>query len=266
MKTRHSPILLAVLLVIGLVAPAAHAEDGHARATILHGVPDLTVDVYVAGDLLIEGFAPGESFGPAELPAGDYEVEIRPAGADPESDPAIADTIALPAGANATAIAHLDAEGAPTLSAFANDTSQIPTGQTRIVVRHTAAFGPVDILAGDEPVITDLAHGGEELLEVPAGTYEVAVTAAGDPATEALRATLDLREGTSYIVHAIGDPGAGSFDVLLQVIDGLHAAPSEVPTGTGPIEDGRGALLLLVLLVAAVLPAGVAVRARAARR
>jgi hypothetical protein len=234
-------IPLTMLAVMLVAAPASASEHDTGTVTVLHGVPGLDVDVYADGEPLIEGFAPGDSFGPTELPADDYEITVFPAGEDPEGDPAIAADVTVPAGVNATAIAHLDADGAPTLSVFVNDTSQIPAGDARLVVRHTAAFGPVDVLANDDPVIEGLTNPNEsDALEVPADSYDVAVTAAGDPGTEALRADLALEEGTAYFVHAIGDPGEDTFDVLVQTIDGLHTAPAEVHTGSGGLVAESG--------------------------
>ena len=45
----------------------------------------------------------------------------------------------VPAGANATVVAHLDADGNPTLTPFVNDTSATGPGEARLTVRHTAA-------------------------------------------------------------------------------------------------------------------------------
>ena len=56
----------------------------------------------------------------------------------------------IPAGANATLAAHLDAQGDPTLTAFVNDTSEVPAGQARLTVRHVAAAPAVETAKGEE--------------------------------------------------------------------------------------------------------------------
>src|SRR3712207_7358527 len=53
--------------------------------------------------------------------------------------------VEVPAGANATVVAHLDADGNPVLTPFVNDASPTEAGQARLVVRHTAAAPPVDV-------------------------------------------------------------------------------------------------------------------------
>ncbi|WP_425454185.1 DUF4397 domain-containing protein [Geodermatophilus normandii] len=58
----------------------------------------------------------------------------------------------MPAGANATVAAHLTADGRPALTPFVNDTSAVPAGQGRVVVRHVAAAPAVDVRAGGQVV------------------------------------------------------------------------------------------------------------------
>lgn len=246
--------LLPVVALATLgIAPAAFADDHVGTVTVLHGVPGLDVDVYADGDPLIEDFTPGDQFGPTELPAGDYDIAVRAAGDAPDTDPAIAATLTVEAGMDATAVAHLDADGQPTITPFVNDTSQIPAGEARLVVRHTAAFGAVDVLAGGDAIVSGLDNPDEAALELPADTYDVAVTAAGDPGTEAFSGELPLEEGTAYLVHAIGDPGADSFDLLVQTIDGLHSSPSSVETGSGGLAADRGPSAVGIGLFVALL-------------
>lgn len=228
----------AVLAMAAFAMPAAAQSTG--TVTVLHGVPGLTVDVYANGDELIPNFEPGSKFGPADLPAGDYELAVRPAGAAADSEPAISGSATLPAGANASIVAHLTADGTPTLSVFVNDTSEIDAGQARLVVRHTAAFGAVDVLAGGNAIFEGVTNPNEGTVEVAAGSYDVAVTAAGDPATTAFSGPLSLEAGTAYLVHAIGDPSADTFDLLVQTIGGLDTEVLGVSTGSGGLaaEDG----------------------------
>src|SRR5688572_24867147 len=107
-------------LVLAMAAAPAYAQDGDSSVSVLHGVPGLTVDVYVNGEEAIPDFAPGTLTDPMMLPAGSYDIAVYPDGADPETeDPAIsAEGLEVPGGANLTLVAHLDAEGTPMLSAF----------------------------------------------------------------------------------------------------------------------------------------------------
>ena len=65
------------LVTMAGVAPATAAESG-AMLSVLHGVPDLTVDVYVNDELTIDDFTPGTLAGPLELPAGTIRSRSPP--------------------------------------------------------------------------------------------------------------------------------------------------------------------------------------------
>jgi hypothetical protein len=245
----------------------AAAQANAATVTVLHGVPGLTVDVYVNGDLTLEGFEPGTITDPLELPAGDYDIEIREAGADPESDPAISGSASVGDDTNASVIAHLDEAGAPTLSVFVNDVSQIGAGDARVTVRHTAAAPTVDILADGSPLIEGLSNPDEAGADVPAGTYSVAVAPEGT--TDAVLGPTDLTldAGTAYFVYAIGSAEEESLDLLVQTVSGLGAAPNGAPAGNSGLaaEEAFPVWLaaLLALAVAGLAGSGVAlVRAR----
>lgn len=229
-----------------LLAPtAAVADSSGGQVTVVHGVPGLEVDVWANGDPLLQGFAPGTVTDPVDLPAGTYDLEIYPAGTDPEgNDPAIAGSAEVTDGLNASIAAHLDADGNPTLSVFANDTSSIEAGQARLTVRHTAAAGAVDILAGGDPLFEGVENPAEGVTTVPADSYDVAVNAAGTDTEVAAVPGFELAEGANTIVYAIGTPGE-DFELLVQTISGLHSSPDGVPAGSAGLAASSGDALAL---------------------
>ncbi|WP_336921148.1 DUF4397 domain-containing protein [Aquipuribacter sp. SD81] len=224
----------AALLPLAFAAPAAASGSDDAQVAVFHGVPGLTVDVYANGDVLLEDFEPGTITDPVELPAGSYELEVFPAGADAEAeDPAISATADVPAGANITVAAHLDEGGTPTLTPFVNDVSGLDAGDARLTVRHTAAAPAVDVRAGGDPVIEGLTNPNEETLELPAGSVSADVVLAGTDTVAIGPADLDLAEGVSTIVYAWGSAEDENLALAVQTIDGLESSPSGVPSGTG---------------------------------
>lgn len=233
---------LAGTAALGLAAlgalPAAAATDGNAQLSVLHGVPDLVVDVYVNGELTLDDFEPGDLAGPLALPAGTYSVAITAADAADASAPAIGPVdLPLMAGMNYTAVAHLDAAGAPTATLFTNDISQTAAGQGRLTVRHTAAAPAVDVLAGGTAVITNLSNPAEQVLNLPAGTVSAAVAATGTTAPVIGPADVPVTEGTSTIVYAWGSLEANNLQLAVQTIDGLHSSPAGVPSGELGLAD-----------------------------
>lgn len=242
-------ITIAGGIALALTAVPAQADDHESSVSVLHGVPGLTVDVYVNGEEAIPDFAPGTLTDPLTLAAGSYDIAVYADGDEPGSaDPAIqVEGLEVPGGANLTLVAHLDAEGAPTLSAFANDTSQLGAGEARLTVRHTAAAPEVDVRAGGEPVIEGLANPDEQVLDLPAGTVSADVVAAGTDTVVLGPADLELAEGTNTIVYAWGSLGDGNLDLAVQSIDGLHGDPAGVPSGEDPAQGLLGNSALWVL-------------------
>lgn len=271
MKT-ISAVVVALFGLLALALPAQAQDTG--TVTVIHGVPGLTVDVYVNGELTLEGFEPDTVTDPLELPAGDYEIDIRPAGEPADSDPAISGSATLPAGANASIVAHLDADGNPTLGVFVNDTAATEAGQGRLVVRHTAAAPAVDVLAGGEAVFTDLSNGNEASADLPVGTVSASVAAAGTTDPVIGPADVPVVEGQSTIVYAVGSLEDGNLDVLVQTINvgavaaAEGAAPGEpapevVPAGDSGLAVDDDSLPVAGIALAAIAGVGILFSARA---
>lgn len=140
---RRSLYTVGAVLVVGAAAaaaPATAAESSDASLSVLHGVPDLTVDVYVNGALTLDNFTPGTLAGPLSLPVGSYQLAITAADATDASAPVIGPVdVSLAAGGNYTATANLDAAGTPTANFYTNDVSAVEAGKSRLTVRHVAA-------------------------------------------------------------------------------------------------------------------------------
>lgn len=159
----------------GRIIFAGGNNDGTSQVTVVHAVAGLNVDVYVDGQLLLRGFRPGQVSDPLTLDAGDYRVVIVERGGDPNDNPAIDETVTVPANQNISLVAHLDADGNPTLSTFINDVStSLSRNKTRIIIRHVAAAPEVDALIHHTDggrfvweTILNISNGEQASLEVP---------------------------------------------------------------------------------------------------
>lgn len=220
---------LAVLVVV----PAGAQTDSDVY--VLHGIPGVTVDVYVNGALTLDSFEPEDIAGPLSLPAGDYDIDIFAEAAtasetsSARSDAAVIDvTAAVPGGESVSVIAHLDAAGAPTLTAFVNDLSDTARNEGRVTIRHTAEAPAVDIIAGGAAVapFTNLTNGTEAVADLPAGDYPTGIAAAGSTG-ELVPAPVTATAGTNLVVYAIGSLGS-SFTLITQSFDGLLPDTSDV--------------------------------------
>lgn len=138
-KLAITGLAVGVLLAAGASAPAMAVDSGKSDLSVLHGVPGLTVDVYVNGVNTLDDSAP--VLGPID--------------------------ITLAADMSYTAVAHLDAAAAPTVSLFTNDISATAAGEGRLTVRHVAAAPAVDILADGSAVFTSLENPDEVMADLP---------------------------------------------------------------------------------------------------
>ena len=230
---------LAVTAALAFAGPAQAAE-GDAQLSVLHGVPGLTVDVWVNGERTLDDFAPSTLAGPLALPAGSYDIAITAADAADASAPVIGPvTVDLAAKGNYTAVANLGADGKPTANLFTNDVSQIAAGKGKLTVRHTAAAPAVDVLAGGSAVISNLSNPKEKTLTLDPGTVPAAVAATGTTQPVIGPADVSVKEGTHTIVYAWGSLADKNLQLAVQTIDGLHSAPGSVPGGrSGAADDG----------------------------
>jgi hypothetical protein len=266
---RHRLLGLAAalaLLAVGLgVAPASAA--GTATVSVLHAVPGVTVDVYANGQKLLSDFTPGSLTDPMSVPAGSYDIAVLPAGADPSTTRPAAEAkgVSVPAGANATLAANLDAQGKPTLNAFVNDVSAVPAGKARVTVRHVAAAPAVDVRANGTPVITGLTNPDEKTLVVAAGTVKADVVLAGTSTVALGPADLNLAEGTSTVVYAWGSQSAG-YELAVQQLSGMSSPPSGVPAGSGGLVTEHVPALVVGVSLAGLVVAGAAGLRLATRR
>ena len=245
----HASSFAALAVVsLGLAAPATADAGQDAVLSVMHGVPDTPVDVWVDDELTVDDFQPGDMAGPLDLPAGTYSVAITAPDAEDTSEPVIGPVdLDLEAGGNYTAVAHLDAEGAPTATLFTNDLSATAAGEGRLTVRHTAAAPAVDVLAGGEAVISGLENPDEESLDLPAATAGTTDPVLGPTDVE-------VADGVDTIVYAWGSLDDDTLAVATQTIDGLHSAPGGVPAGISGLaadQAGQNGLISPVVLVSA---------------
>ncbi len=266
MRIRTLAVAATALAAVSLAAPAS-ADDDVAMLSVLHAIPDTPVDVYVDGELTLDDFEPGDLAGPLELPGATYSVAITAADASDDSDPVLGPIdLPLENGGNYTAVAHLDADGEPTATLFENDITPTAAGEGRLTVRHTAAAPAVDVLAGDEVVVSALENPDEATLDLPAGTISASVAAAGTTDPVLGPADVTVAEGELTIVYAWGSLEDDNLALATQTVTGLHDAPGGVPTGQVQVpEEQSAAPLLLVGGVALLLLVAVGLRRRSLR-
>lgn len=226
--------VLAALLVAVMTAPATAQQPtpapppAPAQVTVVHAFRGLVADVYLDGQRQLEGFSPERLAGPLPVPAGAHEVAVYEAGQGPPSTPVLSETVELEPGTNVSAVVHPGAEGEARLSVYTNDTSPLASGTSRLVVRHAAGFGPLQVLLDGVSLGGEVESGDEAAQQLPAGGHQTAVVAAGEPVLTPVEVTAAEGEGT--ILYLIGS--GESLGWLSQTVEGMETTPAGVPTGT----------------------------------
>jgi hypothetical protein len=237
-------VALAAALFVPLLASASSADPapGTSNVLIVHGLPldgsGTLVDVYIeaggaprSGPPELSGFAFGQTVGPVAVPEGSYTVYIALAGTDTV---AITQNLDIPAGLNLSAVASFIPDGggfAPGINVFVDDLSRPADGTGRVSVRHAAAFGAVDVLVNDRfgnvgPVwLQDVVNPNQADLDVPTGQYIANIYPDGST-TKAANFWAQVQSRKLTAVYAVGDPDAGTFQLLQIKQKAVDSAPA----------------------------------------
>jgi hypothetical protein len=223
MKVRLTRAACVALGASGLltltVIPAAQtatASASGATVSVFHGIPGATVDIYANGNRLLSGVTPGTLSRPLSLTAGSYDIKIVRAGAPSTSTPVVEKKVNLANGSNDSLTANLTASGQPALNAFVNDVSSLPTGQSRLIVRHVAAAPAVDVRADGKKLFTGLKNPGQAQAEVAAGTVNADIVLAGTNTVVLGPTQLNLTRATGTVVYAWGSAANDTLALKVQ--------------------------------------------------
>jgi hypothetical protein len=186
---------------------------------VVHASPDApAVDVYVDGNKALTGLAFGHVSGWVALPAGEHRVQVTATGTEAMASVIDATVKLAPDTAYEVAATGLLAQIAPQVYPVdLRDVVANPTPTARIRVVHASPDAPnVDIaIKGGKVLIHDLAFPkASDYLEVPAGTYDLEVRAAGTSQVALNLPGVKLEPGTVATFYAIGLVGDGTLSVL----------------------------------------------------
>ena len=234
------------------------AADDSAQIVVVHGVPDLEVDILVDGAAALEGVN-FTDIAVTELPAGSYDLGVAPAGT---TDAVLsADGVEVEDGVSYSVIAHLDADGNPTLSLEVNETNE----GAGIQVFHTAAFGAVDILPTEATGLEGVTNGQNAFVATGAGDVEgVGVAAAGESEAAIDLGTVTVPEDTSVLAYAVGalPDDAADDDAADDDADELEAPAAEHSPGEAGLASSAMPVWVAALMALGALSIAVPVVAR----
>jgi len=211
---------LGLMAALALTAACSDSNENtapQARLRVVHASPDApNVDVYVDGAKVLTNVAYKAASGYLSVPAGSHNVKVNATGT---ATTVIDVTSTLAAGSDYTAMAtDFVADITPLLLA---DTNTAPAaGKVKVRLVHAApSAGVVDIyvtvpgadLATATPTLTNIPFQAVSgYLEVPAGDYQVRITAAGTKTVALDSGTLTLAAGQIRTGVALDNTGGGA--------------------------------------------------------
>jgi hypothetical protein len=262
-------IFMLSLLALSALAilPAAAQEDASVR--IAHFSPDAPpVDIYVDGEVAVEGLQFTELTELIELPAGTYSIAVAPAGTSLEDAVIGPMEWAVEAGTYTTIAALGSLEnGTLTVTVFPEDFGSTTDGQARITFLHTIeGESGLDLYGSGQQLVQNIRYPDAEAgrdgaftREIPVGLYDFDATIAEN--RDAVVREVDdvqIQEGESYLIVALG-PQSNEGTLLVLGRDGnsleeegtegetpaepeATEAPAEAETSEPVATDGTGML------------------------
>jgi hypothetical protein len=124
-------VLLLLALSVGVVG--AQTDNDQAQLRVVHAAPDVgDVDVYVDGELAIEGLAYTDATDFVSLGEGEYAIQVTAAGGD-AADAVIDTMLELGSGDMVTVVAHGSGDDVDVFTVD-HDWDDPSDGQARIVL------------------------------------------------------------------------------------------------------------------------------------
>jgi len=261
---------LACALAAAVAVPVPAAAQTGAFLRLAHLSPDTpSVDVTVSpfgtaeGSQVVKGVGYGDVSEYQRIEPGTYTIAMRPAGADPKTDPVISATLDATDG-RAYTVAGLGKFASLALRVLDDDISLPPAGQARMRVVNAAPLaGELSIRRDDASVIEGAAFGdASPYTVVPAGKATLTV-APVDASPSKL--PVNLEAGGVYTILVLQREGVLSAAVRQDARGAAVVPHGAVETGFGGTADS-GLGLGVLLLACAAAAGGVLVLAMRRRR
>jgi hypothetical protein len=262
---------LAALAATVLLASPARAADGDGYVRLAHLSPDTpAVDVYLKAQSgnpkpqTFKGVAYGVMSQYLRLPTGTYSVAMRPAGADPSTDPVLTTEVNVENGAAYT-VAGVGRYADLGLRVLRDDLKLPDAGESKVRIIQASVRAPVlDVGVNNGPTIADGVQFATttNYRNVKPGTWTVKVQPSGGGKTSTLPCTLGAGNVYSLLVL---DAKGGGLKTQLRIDAGREGTMplGGVATGGGGTQPGSHLpTAVLFAAIAALLTGGVVVAIR----
>ncbi|WP_173918223.1 DUF4397 domain-containing protein [Halobacillus sp. Marseille-Q1614] len=181
--------------------------NGEAEVRVLHASPDAPdVDVYVNGQPMLEGFSYKQRSNYVTVPAGQYQIDIYPAGQT--NQPVLSQMVEVGAGNKYTVAAAGPVSSLQLIAVI--DSDSVSSGKAKVRFWHLSPNAPaVDIaVKGGEVLFRNVPFGkATRYLSLPPTTTDLEVRVAGTPNVVLTIPDATLNPNQAYTAVALGFVG-----------------------------------------------------------
>ncbi|NVK55521.1 MAG: DUF4397 domain-containing protein [Alteromonadaceae bacterium] len=207
-----------------------------ANVRVIHAASDAPLVNITANDAILNGLE-GVDYQVAssrfEVETGSYDIGVTAILPGDNAEVLQAD-VALEADMNYDVFAVGNvADDSLMLLPVTSAETPVEAGNVQVQIVHAASMAPtVDIyvtapgtvLADEQPLVTAAFTDATDLVQVPAGDYQIRITPAGSTDVVFDSGTVTLADGADLLVAATNNVGSGDSPVTLLVADGTSVA------------------------------------------
>ena len=242
----------ATVLAVSQLAVAAPFASASASAKVgwirlAHLSPNApAVDVYLysfgnpTARIVLDHVSYGTVSGYEQVPAGDYTVAMRAAGAKPKSKPVLSTAVDVAAGHSYT-VAGMGPASGLRLVVIPDRLTTPPHKALVRVIQASMQQDTVTVTAGKDALASNLKFASVTSFQtVRPGTWLVKVKGSSEKVT----ASISLTAGSIHTLVVLDEPGKLAVDDLLDASGSKVAPAHAVQTGLGGTAPRQGAPLL----------------------
>ncbi|MEL7387596.1 MAG: CHRD domain-containing protein [Pseudomonadota bacterium] len=215
-----------------VVQPTPPADPEFANVRVIHASSDAPLVNITANDAILNGLENVDyqiASSRFEVETGDYDIGVTAILPGDDAEVLQAD-VTLDADINYDifAVGNVGDESLSLLTVTSTETA-VEAGNAQVQIVHAASMAPtVDIyvtapdadLMSEQPLVTAAFTDFTDLLQVPAGDYQIRITPAGDTTVVYDSGTVNLADGADLLIAATNNVGTGDSPVTLIAADG----------------------------------------------
>lgn len=209
--------VLAATTAGAATAPRTHRTPAFARVSLVQGLPDTSVDVYLNGVEVVQAFRFHGVVGPLPLVPGHFHLALRLHGSARDTKPFLSESGKLVAGENRTIVANLTTAGNPTLTNFWNPQPTLMKGRSELVVRNVGDDPGLTVYADGLRIFRNMTDPSSASIRLPSESVKISIKDYGTSTWVIGPLNIYLGSKTVTVLYVIGNQSTSTLSTARQV-------------------------------------------------